>query len=214
MRLDIVVQAPCGPVQVVVIQCQPILWVAADDIAPDLQSAWGIDKQRLVHLAVKRCANNPLSQFFRQPLSRMGTAVRPHPGSAEHNLDIWVGRKKPYQQIRVLEKCVVRRRAQIRTFLGMPQHILVVQDSVEIQVEHKLSCTPGWSCWVVQQVHSCLQYQAGVKFGVFNLKLLPFGSRAPIADVPCGIGHYARPTHHIVKTVVYMPVKPKVRGAV
>lgn len=136
MSLDVVVQAPCRPTDMVIIECKPCCRFSANDVVPDLNSTGEACELVLIHPCMKSRSNHSTSQTWRQPLGSTRKAQATNPGGAQHDFYRRVGLKQFCEQVGVLEQPVLRRRNQIRPEALSPVTIFMVQDSVIVQVKH------------------------------------------------------------------------------
>ena len=94
-----------------------------------------------MHPFVKSAPDEPCSQRIGKQLEGLAVARPNAPSAAEHQGHRRKGRQHLFQVGKPLEKRMVRRlvRAHVDALAGMPEHRLVVDDTIQIKVEHDVS---------------------------------------------------------------------------
>lgn len=136
-----------GPVLDIVIQSYPMPWLSSLGVRQDLHASGAAAKRckspriRTMHPFVKSAPNEPCSQRIGKQCEGLVVARPNAPGAAEHQGHRRKGRKHLFQVGKPLEKRIARRliRAHVYALSGMPEHRLVVDDTIQIKVEHDVS---------------------------------------------------------------------------
>lgn len=94
-----------------------------------------------MHTFVKGAPYEPCSQRIGKQFEGLAVARPDAPGAAEHQGHRRKGRKHLFQVGKPLEKRMARRLvgAHVDALAGMPEHRLVVDDAIQIKVEHDVS---------------------------------------------------------------------------
>lgn len=94
-----------------------------------------------MHPFVKGAPDKPCLQRLWKQFESLAVARPNAPGAAEHQGHRRKGRQYFFQVGKPLEKRMVRRLvgAHVDALSGMPKHSLVVDDAIQIKVEHDIS---------------------------------------------------------------------------
>ena len=139
------------PVLDIVIQGDPMPWFSSLDISQDLFATGTVAKRckspgiRAMHAFVKGAPDEPHPQRLRKQSEGLAVARPNAPGAAEHQSNRREGRQHLFQVRKPLKKRMARRLigAHVDALSGMPEHCLVVDDAIQIEVEHDISAARG-----------------------------------------------------------------------
>ena len=137
MRFDELGEIPIGPPQPVVIERQPALGLPPQSVIQNLHATGFCQEILDAHPGAKGGADHSCSLGRPQLFCCACTPITTNPARREHYLHFGVRLQHFLKQLSVLEQDIaVGSTRDVGPDVGMPKHVLVVEHSIEIEIQH------------------------------------------------------------------------------
>ena len=137
VRLDKICQTLLGPIDVVIVERNPLRGTPAPNVTQNLGASREREPAVPRHVFVECPADEPFPQLRGQALRSFRVASVLHPGCRQNDFDVGVRRKDAHEQLRVFEQCVtVRLPGQVDASARVEVDGLGMEHPVKIEVEN------------------------------------------------------------------------------